>query len=228
LRERRFNGFIWVRLLAQALNPDGFPRNRQGDYRGTAEVREALTDLRDICDLLAEQWGLGEVLWDGGKVPVPNPSSLPRCPRNIKKTLVSACRRLKEAGQDQHTANGPVAPQVSQLSIPVPAKALDGPAEPLAARAGPQQKEETTVAPALDQEAHAIALLFQRPDLSLSEIARIVGVGRQTPYKWPRFLDAAERAGKYSPKRRAAGSRPHGHKASDGTIEAYSADDEDD
>jgi hypothetical protein len=84
-----------------------------------------------------------------------------------------------------------------------------------------RQSESQDAAPAIDQESQAIALLFKRPDLSLPEIARAVGVGRTTLYKWPKFLQAAEAAGKYSPKRGDPGRLPRGHKTGDGTLEAW-------
>ncbi len=74
---------------------------------------------------------------------------------------------------------------------------------------------------ALDPEAIAIALLFTRPDLSLAAIANEVGVERKTVYKWPKFLDAAEKTGKYVPKSKHTGNLPHGSKATDGTMEAW-------
>jgi hypothetical protein len=65
-----------------------------------------------------------------------------------------------------------------------------------------------------------------RPDLSFPEIAKEVRVDRTTLYKWPKFLKAARRAGKYTPKSRDPGSLPSGSKSGDGTIEAW-RDDED-
>jgi hypothetical protein len=75
--------------------------------------------------------------------------------------------------------------------------------------------------PAIDQEALAIALLFKRPDLSLPGIASEVGVGRQTLYKWPSFLEAAKAAGKYKPKGQCRDALPRGFKPADGTVEAW-------
>ncbi len=76
---------------------------------------------------------------------------------------------------------------------------------------------------ATDQESLAITLLFRRPDMLFPEIAQAVGVERQTLYKWPKFLEAAERAGKYTPRRRG-GNIPHGSKAKDGSVEAWRDD----
>ena len=80
--------------------------------------------------------------------------------------------------------------------------------------------EKTTV-DGIDTESLAIALLFKRPELSLSEIAGVVGVERQTLYKWPKFLEAAEATGKYKSKRSKEGNLPRGSKGTDGTIEAW-------
>jgi len=82
-------------------------------------------------------------------------------------------------------------------------------------------KERRDTITTIDPETMAIALLFKRRDLSLSGIPEVVGVERQTLYKWPRFLEAAEKAGKYNPKRKKGGDLPRGSKAADGTIEAY-------
>jgi hypothetical protein len=74
----------------------------------------------------------------------------------------------------------------------------------------------------IDPEAHAIALLYKRPDLSLAEIASKVGVKRTTLYRWRKFCKAAELAGKYRPKANSKDSSiPRGSKSSDGTIEAW-------
>jgi hypothetical protein len=64
-------------------------------------------------------------------------------------------------------------------------------------------------------------LLFSRPELSLPEIAQAVGVGRQTLYKWPKFLEAAQAAGKYTPKPRKGEGLPRGSKSAEGTLEAW-------
>ena len=96
---------------------------------------------------------------------------------------------------------------------------------PEAASALQQPKESVespaTLTGAMDREAVAIALLWKRPELSISGIAEAVGVTRQTPYGWPRFLKAAQAAGKYAPKEPKGGGLPHGTKSPDGTVEAW-------
>jgi hypothetical protein len=73
----------------------------------------------------------------------------------------------------------------------------------------------------LDPESHAIALLFRESNLSLPQIANRVGVSRQTLYDWPKFREAAERAGKLKPRGPKSPGPRRGHKSADGRIEAY-------
>ena len=70
-----------------------------------------------------------------------------------------------------------------------------------------------------DPEIMAIAVMLQDGSLSLPEIAKKIGVDRKTLYKYPRFLDAAQRAGKYSPKANLSGYHTKGTK-SQGNLEA--------
>jgi hypothetical protein len=53
---------------------------------------------------------------------------------------------------------------------------------------------------ATDREALAIALLFKHPEMKLEAIAELVGVIRQTFYKWPKLYRAASLAGKIKPR----------------------------
>lgn len=76
-----------------------------------------------------------------------------------------------------------------------------------------------------DPETTAIALLWKEPNLSISEIADRVHVDRSTLYRWPAFFDAATRAGKINPKGDKSKVK-RGHKTKDGTVEAYSDDDD--
>jgi hypothetical protein len=89
------------------------------------------------------------------------------------------------------------------------------------AAAGADQQQTGLATHATDPETLAIALLFQRPHLSLPEIAAAVRVERQTLYKWPTFLQAAEKVGKYTPKRSKGGNLPSGSKTAEGTVEAW-------
>jgi hypothetical protein len=70
-----------------------------------------------------------------------------------------------------------------------------------------------------DPETQAIAVMIKNPGFSIQRIAEIVGVDRKTLYKWPRFLDSAQKAGVYSPKVRGAGYHTKGSK-SQGIVEA--------
>jgi hypothetical protein len=79
----------------------------------------------------------------------------------------------------------------------------------------------------LDPESAAIAALYQYPGASMSEIAVIAGVSRQTLYTFEKFMTAAEVAGRYKPRKGAKGVVRPGFKDREGTIEAY-ADKEDD
>jgi hypothetical protein len=80
-----------------------------------------------------------------------------------------------------------------------------------------------------EREALAIGCLFQHPDWSIPEIARCVGVNRQTLHGWPKFVKAAEASGRLKHRRRKGegGTRRRGHKTTDGRIEAYSDPSED-
>jgi hypothetical protein len=81
---------------------------------------------------------------------------------------------------------------------------------------------DAATAPAIDRESLAIAVLYKQPTLSLPQIAEKVGVSRQTLYKWPKFLQAAEAVGKYSQKKPCnRGRLPHGSRSADGSIEAW-------
>jgi hypothetical protein len=73
----------------------------------------------------------------------------------------------------------------------------------------------------IDKESLAIALLYKRSDLSLAGIADTLGVERQTPYKWPTFLKAAELVGKYTPRPKGGGHLPSGTKSREGNVEAW-------
>jgi hypothetical protein len=77
-----------------------------------------------------------------------------------------------------------------------------------------------------DLETYAISLLFKSENLTLTDIARQVGVSRQTLYDWPKFLEAAKRAGKYNPKTQNTDSLPKGTKSVDGTLEAWRESDD--
>jgi hypothetical protein len=76
-------------------------------------------------------------------------------------------------------------------------------------------------APELEPEILAIALLVKHRDWSLAQIADRLGVDRKTLYKWEGFRDAAEKAGKLTPRRGGLRSLPHGHKTEGRTVEAY-------
>lgn len=84
----------------------------------------------------------------------------------------------------------------------------------------------TGPAPEIDQEAQALALLFQHRDWSVADIAAHMGVSRQTRYRWTRFRDAAERSGRLRPRGPKDGTIRRGHKTSDGRVEAYADDEE--
>jgi hypothetical protein len=75
-----------------------------------------------------------------------------------------------------------------------------------------------------DPEAHAIALLFKHPHLTIPEIAAQVGVTRQTLYDWPKFRQAAEKADKLKPRGPKGQGPRRGHKTKDRRIEAYTKD----
>jgi hypothetical protein len=81
--------------------------------------------------------------------------------------------------------------------------------------------------PEIDQEAQAIALLFKHKDWSVARIADYLKVGRQTPYKWKKFREAAELAGRLRPRGAKDRNPRRGHKTSDGQVEAYADEDED-
>jgi hypothetical protein len=161
---------------------------------------------------------------------------------------LAATQSVRKHGQ-RAVAEAQAPLQSAQPSTPVALPAIEAP--PLAAAGpGRQQADEgvksatdssipesaatpvqgTTTAPSAaaaipssppDPEAVAIALLWKRPDLTLPQIAKAVNVQRQTLYKWPKFLEAAEAVGKYTPKVQKGEGLPSGSKSRDGTVEAW-------
>jgi hypothetical protein len=103
------------------------------------------------------------------------------------------------------------------------------PPEPTAAESpsadGAPSEADTAVT--IDLEAQALALLFQHPDWSVSQIADHLHVDRKTPYKWKKFRMAAEKQGKLKPRGPKDRTPRSGHKTRDGQVEAY-ADEGDD
>jgi hypothetical protein len=116
-----------------------------------------------------------------------------------------------EARTPPGAAAVPPAPAVGPPTIPTPALA-------------PASGES---APEIDLEAKALALLFQHPDWSILQIAQLLGVDRRTPYKWDKFRNAAEAAGRLKPRGRKDRTPRRGHKDRDGRVEAYADEDED-
>jgi hypothetical protein len=92
------------------------------------------------------------------------------------------------------------------------------------AQHSPEQAGAT--AARVDPQKLAILLLVEDRHLSLPEIAEKVGVDRKTVYKWPQFLELAEKYGKYKPRGRLPWAGPRGSKQ-DGRLEAYDESDED-
>ena len=95
-RNRRFNASIWLKLLERELNPTLLPLLQQGPFRGPVVVREALRDLRDICHLLAQQWGIAD-LWRGGMTAASEPLSLPDPTPDLCEMLTGVVERLGAA-----------------------------------------------------------------------------------------------------------------------------------
>jgi hypothetical protein len=95
-RKRRHDATIWLKLLERELNPTCLPPERQGPFRGPPAVREALQDLRDICQLLADQWGLSD-LWRGELQPAPEPLSLTDPTTDVSDMLIGVIERLERA-----------------------------------------------------------------------------------------------------------------------------------
>ena len=97
----------------------------------------------------------------------------------------------------------------------------------------PRSVKETATAPPpepepiIDLESQALALLIQRDDWSVAQIAKHLGVDRKTPYKWKKFRIAAERVGKMKPHGPKGRNPRRGHKTRDGRVEAYQDEDED-
>jgi hypothetical protein len=117
--------------------------------------------------------------------------------------------------------------QVQDNPTKVGEKSSNGTGEELASGAQTSASSSNT-APEIDQEAQALALLFQNPEWSIARIADQLHVDRKTPYKWPKFRKAAEMDGRLKPRGKKEGSPRRGHKTSDGRVEAYVDEDEDD
>ena len=130
---------------------------------------------------------------------------------DVLNTAEAAQRAAAAAGQPTVAVAPPVTPEVTPATIPT--------AAPLLASGGST--------PEIDLEAQALALLFQHGDWSIAQIAKHLGVGRQTPYGWPKFRQAAELRGILKPRSAKDRTRPRGHKTSDGRVEAYADEDED-
>jgi hypothetical protein len=77
----------------------------------------------------------------------------------------------------------------------------------------------------VDWESHAIALLFKDPSLSLPEVAEAVGKNKTSLYRSDRVMEVATRMGRYKPRGSGPRRTVRGHKAADGTVEAF-VDDE--
>jgi hypothetical protein len=97
---------------------------------------------------------------------------------------------------------------------------------PIFAPAPSKEPPHLSLIPEIDQESQALALLFQHPDWSIAKIADHLKVARNTPYKWKRFRDAAEKAGKLKPRGEKGRVPRRGHKTPDGRVEAYDVDGE--
>lgn len=121
------------------------------------------------------------------------------------------------------------------------AKAADQPPSPVIAPGIPEatskrKAHETESPPSvppvpvvtsnIDPESAAVACLFTHPDWDLSRIAKEVGVARQTLYDWPKFLEAAGLAGKYTSRKRRGRYGRKGFKTRDGHVEAVDTDPE--
>lgn len=95
------------------------------------------------------------------------------------------------------------------LSDPTMWTQVEGAAGPTDARRARAKSDE-------NPEMKAIMLVVQYPDWSVAQIAKEVGVNKRTPYRWPRFLEARERA-----RAKASGRIRRGRKARDGELEAW-------
>jgi hypothetical protein len=101
--------------------------------------------------------------------------------------------------------------------------------QPPGPSAGSLQREDDRHPEAVqvDLEAEAIGLLFKRPEWDVKQIADSLGVERRTPYRWPKFRQAAEQVGKMKPRGPKACTLPRGYKTKDGGVEAYDEHNED-
>ena len=103
-------------------------------------------------------------------------------------------------------------------------------ANPLIRQPRSQPESATAATPAetqIDQEAQAIALLFQHTNWGIAEIAKCLKVNRKTLYKWPNFRKAAELSGRLKPRGPKAGKPRRGHKTPGENVEAYQEEGED-
>ncbi len=117
------------------------------------------------------------------------------------------------AQADQDAAAPPDTPSTEATPATLPAEAL------------PPESGDST--PEIDLEAQALALLFQHPDWSILQITNHLKVERRTPYKWPKFRRAAELAGRLKPRGPKDRTPHQGHKT-DGRVEAYAPENEND
>jgi hypothetical protein len=127
-RDERFNATIWLKLLARELDPQKLPVKDLA-FRGPASVRGALADLKDVCCVLGERWGLAG-LWDGKRDAAKPPLEYDPPTKPVVEMLDSAIARLeREVGKanapDEGPAMGPPAVPASgsqprQLPQPEP------------------------------------------------------------------------------------------------------------
>ena len=87
-----------------------------------------------------------------------------------------------------------------------------------------QSKPGPKASSPINLETQAIALLIQHRDWSLGQIATSLGTHRTTIYKWPKFREAAQLAGRLKAREGKERQLPRGHKSCDGRVEAIAPD----
>jgi hypothetical protein len=211
--------FEYVHLLEREVQ--SLPRGGQGP-EAAAEEFAALTAILDSLAYLHNE-PPRNLATDQVKELVKLRRAATRFVRYRLRQLAGD-RQARERAERNMPANALADLQVTPACA-APAKQPPPPAEPPAppeaARPAPAAEVANPGTQDRDLEVTAIGLLFKYPDWSIEQIADHLGVDRSTPYRWPRFREAAKLAKKLKPRKDKGHRPPRGHKAPDGTVEAY-------
>jgi hypothetical protein len=127
--EQNHSALIHLKLLEMELNPDGLPRDRQGNYSVHFVINRALVDLRDICYEIAEHWGYMS-LWNRETTATAPPLEMPDLPSQVIERLIERVERLGGALSQYDVPTGRLPEDESQPTTPKGSSPAVGAAHP--------------------------------------------------------------------------------------------------